>query len=178
VENIGGFEAIVPRHYFVFAEAAGARISPAGRTLQFTKFESPLLDFLGLKHVLLPPTLPMPSRYRKLESFDSVALFENRAALPRARMVPEIRAAKSEAEAEQLVRSSRFDPRREAVVESEQPLGTGEGEVTWTRRTPDRIELDVVAKQAGVLVVADTHYPGWEAEIDGKEAPIRRANLA
>src|SRR6185436_13358317 len=46
VENIGGFEAIIPRHYFVFADAAGARISPAGRTLQFTKFDSPLLDFL------------------------------------------------------------------------------------------------------------------------------------
>jgi len=178
VENIGGFEAIIPRHYFVFADAAGARISPAGRTLQFTKFDSPLLDFLGTKHVLLPPTLPMPSRFRKLESFGSVALFENRGALPRARLGLEIRAAKNEQEAEQLVRDPKFDPRREAVVESDQPLPGGEGEATWTRRTTDRIELDVVAKQNGTLVIADTDYPGWEAEIDGKESPILRANLA
>lgn len=178
VENIGGFEAIVPRSYFVFADAAGARISPAGRTLQFTKFDSPLLDFLGLKHVLLPPTLPMPSRFRKLEAFGSVTLSENRAALPRARMGLEIRPVKNEADAEQMVRSSKFDPRREVVVESDQPLGSGEGEVTWKARTPDRIELDVVAKQSGVLVLADADYPGWEAEIDGRETPILRANLA
>ena len=31
VENIGGFEAIIPRHYVTFAEIAGAGISPAGR---------------------------------------------------------------------------------------------------------------------------------------------------
>lgn len=178
VENVGGFEAIIPRHYFVFADAAGARISPAGRTLQFTKFDSPLLDFVGLRHVLLPPTLPMPSRFRKLETFESVALFENRTALPRARMGLDIRPARTEQEAEQLVRSPKFDPRREAVVESDRPLAAGEGEVTWKLRTSDRIELGVVAKKSGVLVIADTDYPGWEAEIDGKETPVLRANLA
>jgi hypothetical protein len=178
VENIGGFDAILPRQYFVFADAAGARISPAGRTLQFTRFDSPLLDFVGLRHVLLPPMLPMPTRFRKLDSYDSVALFENRAALPRARMGLEIQVARSEQEAEQILRSPKFDPRREAVVESDRPLAAGEGEVTWKHRTSDRIELGVIAKKAGVLVIADTDYPGWEAEIDGRETPLLRANLA
>ena len=155
-----------------------ARISPAGRTLQFTKFDSPLIDFLGLKHVLLPPTLPMPSRFRKLETFDSVALFENRVALPRARMMTDVRLVVGETEAEQIVRSPRFDPRREAVVESDRMLPMGEGEVTWKERTPDRIALEVVAKQNGMLVVADTDYPGWVATVDGVFVPILRANLA
>ena len=178
VENVGGFEAIIPRHYFFFADAAGARISPAGRSLHFTKFDSPLLDFLGLKHVLLPPMMPMPSRFRKLETFGSVALFENRVALPRARMMTEVQGVRTEAEAEQIVRSGKLDPRREAVVESDRPVAAGEGEVTWKERTPDRLALDVVAKQAGVLVVADTDYPGWEATVDGAPVPILRANLA
>jgi hypothetical protein len=170
IENVGGFEAIIPRSYFVFSEAAGARISPAGRTLQFTKFESPLLDFLGLKHVLLPATLPMPTRFRRLETFGSVTLFENRAALPRARMTTSVIAA-NEQEAEQVVRSPKFDPRRDAVIESDHPLAAGEGEVVWKDRTPDRIALEVVAKADGVLVVADTDYPGWEATVDGAPTP-------
>ena len=53
-ENVGGFEAIIPRHYVAFADAAKASLSPAGRTLQFTTFDSVLVDVAGLRYVLLP----------------------------------------------------------------------------------------------------------------------------
>jgi hypothetical protein len=179
VENVGGFEAILPRHYVTFADAAGDRVSPAGRTLQFTRFGSPLLDFVGLKHVLLPAAIQMPSHFRKLEDFDTVSLFENRAALPRARLMSGIRIAKDAGEAERLLRDPTFDPRREAIIESDQPLAASPaGEVAWKERTPDRVILGVESKQDGILVVADTDYPGWEATIDGKPARIYRANLA
>jgi hypothetical protein len=179
VENVGGFEAILPRHYVTFADAAGDRVSPAGRTLQFTRFGSPLLDFVGLKHVLLPAAIQMPSRFRKLEDFDTVSLFENRTALPRARLMSEIRIAKDAGEAERLLRDPAFDPRREAIIESDQPLAaSAAGEVIWKERSTDRAVLGVESKQDGVLVVADTDYPGWEAAIDGKPARIYRANLA
>lgn len=178
IENVGGFEAIIPRHYVAFADAAGGRISPAGRTLQFTRVDSPLLDSVGLRHVLLPPTLPMPSRYRMLDRFGDVALFENRAALPRARIVPELKIATGEAEADRLLRDPRFDPRREAIVEIDHVPPSGEGEVTWKERTSDRVLLEVQAQKPGVLVLADTDYPGWEATIDGKPVPILRANVA
>jgi hypothetical protein len=173
IENVGGFEAIIPRHYVAFAQAAGGRISPAGRTVQFTRVDSSLLDFAGLRHVLLPPTLPMPSRYRRVETFGSVALYENRAPLPRVSLIREVRIAKDEAEAEQMIRDPKFDPRRETVVESDRPLPTGEGDVLWSGS-----RIHVKAAKPATLVVAETDYPGWEATVNGAPAPILRANVA
>ncbi|HVR84535.1 MAG TPA: YfhO family protein [Planctomycetota bacterium] len=177
--NIGGFEAIIPRHYVAFAEAAKASLSPAGRTIQFTRFDSPLVDVAGLRYILLPPTLPMPSRFRKLEAFKSVTRFLNPGALPIARLASRIRAVKTEEEAELALHDPGFDPKRETLIQTDRPLPTtDEGEVSWIDRGNDRSGLDVTAKAPAVLVVADTDYPGWEATVDGKPTPILRANGA
>ena len=180
-QNIGGFDAIIPRHYVAFADAAKASLSPAGRTLQFTRFDSPLVDALGLRYVLLPPSIPMPPRFRRLEDGRSVTLYENRAALPIARLATKIRAVRTEEEAEGALRDPQFDPKGETILQTEGTLPAvyeGEGEVEWKRRDHDRAELDVRTKAAAVLVVADTDYPGWEATVDGRPAPILRANGA
>lgn len=42
---------------------------------------------------------------------------------------------------------------------------------------PGRVEISVEAAHAGVLVLHDTYYPGWIAEVDGKRVPILRAEV-
>ncbi len=41
---------------------------------------------------------------------------------------------------------------------------------------PERVTVDVALDAPGVLVLADTWYPGWQATIDGKPAALLRAN--
>jgi len=180
VENIGGFEAIVPRSYVTYAQIAGAEISPAGRTLQFTKFDSTLLDALALKQVLLPAALRMPSRFRRVYDYGPVALFENRVALPRARIVRGFQGVKDEADAERWLRSGQVDLRATVLAESDHGLAENPdgGEVTWKESTPDRIVLETTCPRPSLLFLADTDYPGWEATVDGRPAEIHRANLA
>jgi hypothetical protein len=48
--------------------------------------------------------------------------------------------------------------------------------VTVTRHEPQRVELKARLKIPGVVVLADTYYPGWHLTIDGRPAPILRAN--
>jgi hypothetical protein len=57
-------------------------------------------------------------------------------------------------------------------------LGSGLGGsarfVSWRA---DRIEVEVESAQGGMLVLHETYYPGWVAEIDGKDARILRADV-
>ncbi|MBI2010527.1 MAG: YfhO family protein [Candidatus Chisholmbacteria bacterium] len=43
--------------------------------------------------------------------------------------------------------------------------------------TPTKIELAVESTTAGWLYASETWYPGWQAQIDGRDTSIQRANL-
>jgi hypothetical protein len=46
------------------------------------------------------------------------------------------------------------------------------------RYDAQRLEIVVDAERAGVVVLADTYFPGWRATVEGKPAPILRTNRA
>ena len=48
--------------------------------------------------------------------------------------------------------------------------------VTVTRHEPQRVELDASLDSPGLVILADVYYPGWTLTIDGRPAPIYRAN--
>jgi hypothetical protein len=41
---------------------------------------------------------------------------------------------------------------------------------------PERVEIDVDSAAPGMLVVAEAWYPGWRAEVNGREAACRQVN--
>jgi hypothetical protein len=49
--------------------------------------------------------------------------------------------------------------------------------VTWGTDTPERVVLQVEAGRPGLLVLRDTYYPGWSAFVDGRPAPLLRADV-
>jgi len=52
----------------------------------------------------------------------------------------------------------------------------GLGSVKIVSSRPDRVEVVATSAAGGAVVLHDTYYPGWIAEIDGKPTPIRRAD--
>jgi hypothetical protein len=79
-----------------------------------------------------------------------------------------------------------FDPRVVAWIETTDPralmgyvsrqVPLPDESVTITRHEPQRVELLVRLRQPGLVILADTDYPGWRLTIDGQSAPILRAN--
>ncbi|MDX2037097.1 MAG: hypothetical protein SFX72_10630 [Isosphaeraceae bacterium] len=78
------------------------------------------------------------------------------------------------------------DPRRTAWIEDSNPgpiqqaiMNTRAHSDEYVRivsRDPQRVELEARLVENGIVILADTLYPGWKLEIDGKPAPILRTN--
>lgn len=73
-----------------------------------------------------------------------------------------------------------FDPAREAILADGAPVEAGDvaGSVEWILAEPARRRLRVESDGPGLLVVSENWLPGWTAEVGGRPAPVRRANIA
>jgi hypothetical protein len=152
---------------------------------------SPLFSMLNLRYLLcaaeLCPRLEACAGpggrppYRKIWAGDRQAIYENSAWLPRAWLVARARAVRSYEEARGILTdpSAGFNPREEALVQTESPLpllGPSAGTVDRVRIRPNKITVAYRAPDRNFLVLSEIFYPGWKAHLDGKDAPILPAD--
>lgn len=203
--DLRGLSALPIRRYARFME------SIPGGTAAFTAQHAAmpvaaLLDVAAVRWLLEDARaawLPQAAQAPNLELVhrDPLAVvLENRAALPRVRIVHEAIAVANEDEAQAMLARltaraphAMLTPLGRAVllepVDGHAPQLPGPRPTTapdtsaervevveW--EDPDRLVLDVELASAGWVVIADTWYPGWRAEVDGEHAPIHPANLA
>jgi hypothetical protein len=73
-----------------------------------------------------------------------------------------------------------FDPRTEVILDqtpSIQPQRALQVSAKIARYENARVTIRASLDAAGILVLADSFYPGWNAYVDGKREGILRANL-
>ena len=76
--------------------------------------------------------------------------------------------------------SVEFDPLSEVILEEALPLPSKadlHASANIVRYANRAVDIDAALDRPGILVLADSFYPGWRAYVDGKEAKILRANL-
>ena len=86
---------------------------------------------------------------------------------------------------EEMAALNDFNPLQTAIVDKrfEKELPKGQispkdslSSIVLTEYAPNKLTFEVRAKKDEFAVFSDIWYPGWKAEIDGKEYPIVRAN--
>ena len=99
--------------------------------------------------------------------------------VPRAYLVNESVVAKSADEVLKQLSSPSFDPAQMVVLDAEvllQPKRRFVSTAKIVRYQSRRVTIETTSNDSGILVFADSHYPGWRAYVDGTEEPILRAN--
>ena len=106
-------------------------------------------------------------------------VFANPAAFPRAWTVHELRTAPDEDRAAALVRDGPFDLRSTAVMTGKPPSLEkcgGEDRVNGFREDLSSVHVGVTMACTGLVIVSDSYYPGWRAQVDGKSAKLWKVN--
>jgi hypothetical protein len=180
--------------------------------------DNPMFDLFGVKYLLTKedggtnPTSPAEfkartgragsgaSQFAPVGTAGGVAVYENRAAAPRAFVVHDVTAVANEQQALRQIRSNgrrlkgggtlvdraRFDPTKQAVVEASQDDLRGVDACTdaggdtsrITRYRPLEVRITVDAACPGLLVLSDTYYPDWTATVNGHDADVLATDVA
>lgn len=124
--------------------------------------------------------LSTSGRYRLVYSGD-VKIYENLDNMPRAFLVHEARVIDDDLATVAAMADPAFRPEQTVILaaspERQAEIKRGTDTVEIVTYDPECVTLEVDAGSAGYLVLTDTYYPGWEAEVNGRTVPIYRANL-
>jgi hypothetical protein len=107
-------------------------------------------------------------------------LYKIERTVPRVYVVNRTVVEKNSEQILQRLASLDFDPSKAVVLDEDlamkprRPLVATAGIIRYENQA---VTVQVSLNDSGILVLADSYYPGWKAYVNGKEEAIRRANL-
>jgi len=142
----------------------------------------PALNLMAADYVLAKRGAPLAAEHlQEVAASGNLQLLHNPRAVPRALLVHRAKRVRTTAEARDAFFQRRFDPAREAIIETEpppfDPPGPGKEYARIVSYEPHRVEISCAAAGRGLLILCDSYSSGWRATVDGVEEPVLRANF-
>jgi hypothetical protein len=117
----------------------------------------------------------------RVEENGPFALVEFTGALPRAKLFTQWQTSTNEQATLDKLTDPAFDPHQVVLVADSIPspgaTNATPGTVEIVSYAPKRVELKANATAPSVLLLNDKFDPGWKVSVDGKTAPVLRANF-
>ncbi|MFQ5576545.1 MAG: YfhO family protein, partial [Anaerolineae bacterium] len=143
-------------------------------------------SFLGVKYIIAGKGgAPADGDIVPVFNADpGINIYLNRGALPRALFVSQAIFAPSHQAAWEALKSPQFNPAATVILEDVPPAwavngpADGDARLEWLDYTLHHVSVAVAAGGPGYLVLSDAYFPGWRATVDGRPAPLYRANYA
>lgn len=122
-----------------------------------------------------PKQTPRPDQQVVFRDSGGIAVLKNNDAFPRAWVVHNIVKARSADELDKMMNDPSIDLRSAAAMMGSAPrlaaCGMGD-EARVVKQTANTVMIDARAACRGMLILADTYYPGWTARVDGSATAI------
>jgi len=181
LRHVGGYEPMLLQRYADLVNTfAGAPLEnvvvcslPAG--------PSPILRAMGMRFMLFPPGEPVPPNLRTGGWIGGRPIVEFPDALPLAHMASRAVVEEDRGRRLRMMMDPSVDLSRTVILEvaPNPPIPSpplSRSQVRVREMSPGRYDIHVENDGGGYLVLAEAWYPGWRAEVDGKETEILRAN--
>lgn len=194
VEGIGGFDADIYAPYAkLLWKSQGVQPARNAIIIPIERY-SPLFRLLGLRHIVGNARSIRSSLPAAFTEGD-LAVIEVPGPLPKGYLVEETRVVPNEEEILASLERGDVDPAQAALMTDHPPASpvlTGtfslpddtrrpdwasdRGAVWFVREDTDTVHYVIRSEKEALLLTTEVAYPGWRAWIDGKEAPLLRAN--
>jgi hypothetical protein len=181
VRDLAGYDAINRTRLDDLARLAGAndRTTRGQAVLAFEHFGSWFFDVMAVQAVVANRTLNGDGLVLRSE-VEGARIYANTRARPFVFAPEVVRPTPDRNAAAEILRKGGYDRVKAAVVETRDASlpAASSSQVRWERPSPERVVIDVDARAAATLVVAESYDPGWTARVDGAPAAVLPCDLA
>lgn len=170
IQEVNGASSAIPRRYTEFMRFVG--IGQRNNMITVNNSAGRLFDMLNAKYVLSFKSLN-DSKLQLLKA-GNVSTYRNLKALPRVFLAGNYTIIQDKAERLKYLSSPSFEPLNAVVLE--QNLGIqinqSNGTAEIVSYLPEKVSVRTNSSTNQILVLLDSYFPGWTANVDGFETKI------
>lgn len=186
IATVSGKDQLFPRSYREFSSLVERQ--PYLSHVVFDETRSPFLDLLNVTYLLTHESAAPPAGYELLKTAEGVSVYKNQTAMPRAFFAERVAQVLNSSEALAVMREPSFDPKTTVVVDLsslpswdgsagiQSPTGSQPSTAAIIEDRRNRVVIETVRGEEGLLVLSDNYYPGWQAFVDGAAVPLLKVN--